>query len=58
MADRRQESYSFRLEAAELARSREHPVQKANGDEQRYAGDKYFMCFTKGLPHKPPQPVY
>jgi len=53
MADRRQESYSFRLEAAELARSREHPVQKANGDEQRYAGDKYFMCFTKGLPHNP-----
>jgi hypothetical protein len=53
MADRRQESYAFRLEAAELARSREHPVHKANGDEQRYAGDKYFMCFTKGLPHNP-----
>ncbi|MDA0268602.1 MAG: vanadium-dependent haloperoxidase, partial [Cyanobacteria bacterium] len=24
-----------------------------NGDEQRYAGDQYFMCFTKGLPHNP-----
>lgn len=53
MADRRQESYAFRLEAAELARSREHPVHKANGDEQRYAGDNYFMSFTKGLPHNP-----
>jgi hypothetical protein len=53
MADRRQESYAFRLEAAELARSRQHPLHKANRDEQRYAGDKYFMCFTKGLPHNP-----
>ncbi len=53
MSDRRQESYAYRLEAAELARSREYPVHKANGDEQRYAGDKYFMSFTKGLPHNP-----
>ncbi|MEM6869331.1 MAG: bromoperoxidase, partial [Cyanobacteria bacterium P01_C01_bin.121] len=51
MPDRRQESYAVRLEAAELARSREHPAHLANGDEQRYAGDKYFMSFTKGLPH-------
>ncbi len=51
MSDRRQESYAVRLEAAELARSRNHPDHKANGDEQKYAGDKYFMSFTKGLPH-------
>lgn len=53
MTDRRQESYAFRLEAAETARSRNHPVHRANGDEQRYAGDQYFMSFTKGLPHNP-----
>ncbi|MEM8831463.1 MAG: vanadium-dependent haloperoxidase, partial [Cyanobacteria bacterium P01_G01_bin.19] len=51
--DRRQESYAIRLEAAELARSRNHPDHKANGEEQKYAGDKYFMSFTKGLPHNP-----
>ncbi|MEO0869355.1 MAG: hypothetical protein AAFY17_13115 [Cyanobacteria bacterium J06642_11] len=51
MSDRRQESYAVRLEAAELARSRQHPEHKANGDEQRYAGSQYFMSFTKGLPH-------
>ncbi|MBE9066697.1 vanadium-dependent haloperoxidase [Leptolyngbya cf. ectocarpi LEGE 11479] len=51
MSDRRQESYAVRLEAAELARSRQHPSHQANGDEQRYAGDQYFMSFTKGLPH-------
>ena len=53
MSDRRQESYAVRLEAAELARSREHPSHQANGDEQRYAGAQYFMSFTKGLPHNP-----
>lgn len=53
MPDRRQESYAVRLEAAELARSRNHPTHQANGDEQRYAGDQYFMSFTKGLPHNP-----
>lgn len=52
MSDRRQESYAVRLEAAELARSRIHPTHKANGDEQKYAGAKYFMSFTKGLPHE------
>ncbi|MEM9092726.1 MAG: vanadium-dependent haloperoxidase [Cyanobacteria bacterium P01_F01_bin.53] len=51
MSDRRQESYAVRLEAAELARSREYPTHQANGDEQRYAGAQYFMSFTKGLPH-------
>ena len=53
MPDRRQESYAVRLEAAELARSREYPTHQANPDEQRYAGDQYFMSFTKGLPHNP-----
>ena len=53
MADRRQEAYAVRLEAAEMARSREHPQHTANGEEQRYAGAKYFMSFTKGLPHNP-----
>ena len=51
MTDRRQDAYAVRLEAAELARSRDHETHKANGDEQRYAGAKYFMSFTKGLPH-------
>ncbi len=53
MSDRRQESYAVRLEAAELARSRNHPEHKANGEEQKYAGAQYFMSFTKGLPHNP-----
>lgn len=53
MTDRRQESYAVRVEAAELARSREYPIHQANGDEQRYAGDQFFMSFTKGLPHNP-----
>ncbi|WP_296899606.1 hypothetical protein [Thiohalocapsa sp.] len=53
MTDRRQESYAIRLEAAELARGRTHPTHEANGDEERFAGAKYFMSFTKGLPHHP-----
>lgn len=53
MTDRRQDSYAVRVEAAELARSRNHPDHQANGDEQRYAGAQYFMSFTKGLPHHP-----
>jgi hypothetical protein len=53
MTDRKQESYAVRVEAAELARSRAHPTHNANGDEQRFAGDLYFMSFTKGLPHDP-----
>lgn len=53
MSDRRQDAYAVRLEAAELARSRDLETHKANGDEQHYAGAKYFMSFTKGLPHNP-----
>ena len=49
--DRRQESYRIREEAAELARSRVHPIHRANGDEQRYADEYYPMSFTKGLEH-------
>ncbi|NER22835.1 MAG: vanadium-dependent haloperoxidase [Symploca sp. SIO1C2] len=52
MKERRQKSFSVRVEAAELAKSRQYPSHQANGDEQRYAGgDKYFMSFTKGLIH-------
>ena len=51
MNDRRQQAYAVRVEAAELARSRAHATHEANGDEQRFAGDLYFMSFTKGLPH-------
>ncbi|MEM6484312.1 MAG: vanadium-dependent haloperoxidase [Pseudomonadota bacterium] len=53
MADRRQDAHAKRLEAAELARTRKHKNHEANGDEQRFAGDRYFMSFTKGLPHNP-----
>ncbi len=53
MNERRQKSYSIRVDAAELARSRQHPTHQANGDEERYAGDRYFMSFTKGLIHNP-----
>ncbi len=53
MTERQEKSYDVRLKAAELARSRQYPDHKANGDEQKYAGDKYFMSFTKGLPHNP-----
>ena len=49
--DRRQESCRIREEAAELARSRVHPIHRANGDEQRYADEHYLMSFTKGLEH-------
>ncbi|MGD1714183.1 vanadium-dependent haloperoxidase [Dapis sp. BLCC M172] len=53
MNERRQKSYSIRVDAAELARSRQHPTHQANGDEERYAGARYFMSFTKGLIHNP-----
>ena len=49
--DRRQESCRIREEAAELARSRVHPIHRANGDEQRYVDEHYPMSFTKGLEH-------
>ena len=49
--ERRQDAYRFRVEAAELARSRSHPPHVANGDEQRFAAANYAMSFTKGLAH-------
>ncbi|NEQ60005.1 MAG: vanadium-dependent haloperoxidase [Moorea sp. SIO4A1] len=53
MANRSEKSFEVRLDAAKLARSRDYPTHKANGDEQRHADDQYFMSFTKGLPHNP-----
>ena len=49
--DRAQTAYRVRVEAADLARHRPHPVQTANGDEERYGFAKYPMSFTKGLEH-------
>ena len=49
--DRAESAFRARVEAAELARSRTHPVHRANPDEQRYAGAHYPMSFTKGLKH-------
>ncbi|MEO0625149.1 MAG: vanadium-dependent haloperoxidase [Pseudomonadota bacterium] len=48
---RRQAALSFRKDAADLAASRPHPQHLANSDEQRYAGQRYAMSFTKGLQH-------
>ncbi|MEL6767277.1 MAG: vanadium-dependent haloperoxidase [Pseudomonadota bacterium] len=49
--DRRQAALAFRIEAAEKAAARIHPIHEANGDEQRYATACYPMSFTKGLDH-------
>ena len=49
--NRKAGSLAARVSAAELARDREHPVHKANGDEQRYSGAHFAMSFTKGLAH-------
>jgi hypothetical protein len=48
---RRDQAYKVRMAAATKAREREHPVHRANGDEQRYASANYAMSFTKGLRH-------
>ncbi|MEM1045117.1 MAG: vanadium-dependent haloperoxidase [Pseudomonadota bacterium] len=48
---RRDAAYQVRVDAAAAAKDRTHPNQRANGDEQRYAGANYPMCFTKGLRH-------
>lgn len=50
-ADRKQNSYRIRIEAAERARHRPDVLHTANGDEQRLASAHYAMCFTKGLHH-------
>ncbi len=49
--DRHESAYRLRLEAAEVAKTRNHPVHKANPDEERYAAAHYPMSFTKGLEH-------
>ena len=49
--NRKAGSYAARVSAAEVARERDHPVHKANGDEQRYSGAHFAMSFTKGLAH-------
>ncbi|MEM6382867.1 MAG: vanadium-dependent haloperoxidase [Pseudomonadota bacterium] len=49
--DRAQSAYRVRVEAAEMARHRPHPVHKANADEERYGYANYLMSFTKGLKH-------
>lgn len=50
-SNRREQAYQVRVSAAALARDRAPVRQVANGDEQRYAAQNYFMSFTKGLPH-------
>ncbi|UUX51011.1 hypothetical protein NUH88_04800 [Nisaea acidiphila] len=50
-SNRREEAFRVRVSAAEKAKGRVHPAQKANGDEQRYASANYAMSFTKGLEH-------
>eukprot|EP00958_Prasinococcus_capsulatus_P027855 scaffold5980_cov376-Prasinococcus_capsulatus_cf.AAC.6 len=50
-SDRRQAAFRVRVEAAEAARSRNHPEHEANTDEQRFAAANYAMSFTKGLDH-------
>ncbi len=50
-SNRRQESKRVRDEATNTAFNRDHPVHKANGDEQKYASAHYAMSFTKGLDH-------
>jgi hypothetical protein len=51
VTNRRDAAYQIRLDAASAAKQREHPLHKANGDEQRYARANYAMSFTKGLRH-------
>ncbi|MEM6449958.1 MAG: vanadium-dependent haloperoxidase [Cyanobacteria bacterium P01_D01_bin.105] len=49
--NRRESAYQTRLTAAYVAKLREHPSHKDNGDEYKYAGTNYAMSFTKGLEH-------
>ena len=52
MTDNRiQGAYNARMAAADAAKSRNHPPQLSNGDEQKYAGANFAMSFTKGLEH-------
>lgn len=49
--DRAESTYRVRVEAAELARHRNHPEHRANPDEARYGAACYPMSFSKGLNH-------
>ena len=51
--NRREEAYRLRVSSADLAKERDYPQHKGNGDEQRYASTNYAMSFTKGLRHNP-----
>lgn len=51
--NRKEGSYAARVSAARLARERDHPKHRANGDEQKYSGAHFAMSFTKGLAHDP-----
>lgn len=51
--NRKQTVFDIRVCAAKVAKDRVHPAHQANGDEQRYKDARYFMSFTKGLPHNP-----
>lgn len=52
---RRQQAFSKRVEAAELAFRRDHPVHESNGDESRYCDEcdnpTHIASYSKGLPH-------
>lgn len=51
---RKSQAYNVRLEAAQLARDRDHPPHVPNGDENRFknkGNSTYIGSFTKGLPH-------
>nr|QKI80105.1 vanadium-dependent haloperoxidase [Asparagopsis taxiformis] len=49
--ERRQNALEIRIQAAKLAKKRDHPTHKANGDEDRYP-ETLIGSFTKGLPHE------
>lgn len=51
--NRKAGSFAARLSAAQIAKERDHPKHRANGDEQKYAGAHFAMSFTKGLAHDP-----
>lgn len=55
MNDRRQQSRTIRVAAAELAAARSHPTHRSNGDELRYHDESgrpsLVGNFTKCLPH-------
>ncbi|MGB3179516.1 MAG: hypothetical protein WBA90_16705 [Albidovulum sp.] len=51
--NRKEGSFAARVSAAQLARERNHPKHRANGDEQKYSGAHFAMSFTKGLAHDP-----